>query len=350
LKSFYKNLTRGVSSRFCGQRIEEEKMRRISCNLILAIGLILTLGWTAEASAAKTDTKRPRNSGILSVQVTFDAPARAQAYRVLVDGVEVGLAGNRTASEFYLAPGVHTVEIEGPDDKVFVKEVEIRKGRRNCICLRVIEKTEKRPCPYDVRVDAPSQVKEGDLVTFVAVNAISASIPINYRWRITPETARITSGGNGESSITVDSTGLGRQTITAELDVTDDQYGETCFQQNKVQVPVVPEIPVVPEKVQCDVFESKSFDDDKYRFDNCVIQLRNRPDAQLYIIVYQGTDRLSRSRTTADLVRRRTIDYLVRTRGVDPRRIQVIMGGTRPRTTLELWIVPPGATLPVPND
>ncbi|MDQ3801366.1 MAG: hypothetical protein M3384_18240 [Acidobacteriota bacterium] len=324
----------------------------MSCNLILAVGLILTLGWVTENFAANNppDVKRPKNAGILSVQVTFDAPARAATYRVLVDGVEVGIAGNATPAEFYLSPGIHTVEIEGPNDQVFVKEVEIRRGVKNCICLRVVEKTERRPCPYDVRVDAPSQVKEGDLVTFVAVNAISASVPINYRWRITPETARVTSGGNGTASVTVDSTGLGRQTITAELDVTDDVYGPTCMQKNTVNVPVMPEERIVPEAIRCDVFESTSFDDDKYRFDNCVIQLRNRPDAQLYIIIYQGTDRLSRTRTTADLVRRRTMDYLVRTRGVDPRRIQIIMGGTRPRTSLELWIVPPGASLPVPND
>lgn len=340
-----------MNFRFCGQRIEEEKMRRISCNLILAVALILTMGWTAETFAAGSsiDVKRPKNAGILSVQVTFNAPAKPSAYRVLVDGVEVGLAGNSTPAEFYLSPGIHKVEIEGPNNQVFVREVEIRRGVKNCICLRVVERTDKRPCPYDIRVDAPEEVEEGSLVTFVSVNAISASVPVNYRWRVTPETLNITSGA-GTPSITVDTTGLGGQTITAELDVTDDVYGETCFQKNTVRTRVKSRVVVAPEKIRCDVFESTSFDDDKYRFDNCVIQLRNRPDAQLYIIIYQGTDRLSRSRTTADLVRRRTMDYLVRTRGVDPRRIQVIMGGTRPRTSIELWIVPPGASLPVPNE
>lgn len=323
-------------------------MRRISCNLILAVGLILTLGWASAAFANDKDGKRrPKNAGILSVQVTFEAPAQPSSYRVLVDGVEVGLAGNRTPAEFYLAPGIHTIEIEGPDDKVFVREVEIRKGVKNCICLRVFEKTTTRPCPYDVRVDAPEEVVEGEEITFVAVNAVSASTPINYRWRVSPESARIISG-LGTSSIVVDTTGMGNQAVTAELDVADDVSGPKCFQQNTVTTKVrrIPQ----PEKVRCDIFESTSFDDDKYRFDNCVIQLRNRPDAQLYIIIYQGTDRLSQRRVTAELVRRRTLDYLVRTRGVDPRRIQVIMGKSRPRTTIELWIVPPGASLPVPND
>ncbi|HLM00337.1 MAG TPA: hypothetical protein VK400_04720 [Pyrinomonadaceae bacterium] len=328
-------------------------MRRISSNLILAVGLILTLGWVTETLAAGNDrdVKRPKNAGILSVQVTFAASAQPAAYRVLVDGVEVGIAGNATPAEFYLSPGIHTVEIEGPNDQIFVREVEIRRGVKNCICLRVVERRDTRPCPYDVRVEAPEEVEEGALVTFVAVNAISASAPVNYRWRVTPDTVRVTGGGDGTPSITVDTTGLGSQTITAELDVTDDVSGPTCYQKDTTRTRVKPPPPpVLPERTRCDVFESTSFDDDKYRFDNCVIQLRNRPDAQLYIIIYQGTDRLSRARTTADLVRRRTMDYLVRTRGVDPRRIQIIMGGTRPRTSLELWIVPPGASLPVPND
>lgn len=327
-------------------------MRRISCNLILAAGLILTLGWINQTFAAGSnpDTKRPRNAGILSVQVTFDAPARPEAYDVLVDGVKIGRAGVSTPAEFYLSPGIHTIEIVGPDDKTFVKEIEIRKGVKNCICLRVIERTDSRACPYDVTVSAPEEVKEGDLVTFVAVNAVKADVPLNYRWRITPSTARITSE-LGQSSITVDSTGLGGQTITAELDVTDDVYGKTCQQRNSVSTKIPPPIiPPPPTRVLCDEFESTNQDDDKRRFDNCVIQLRSRPDDQLYIIVYQGTDRISRTRNTAEKLGKRTMDYLVRARGVDPRRIQIIMGGTRPRTTFQLWIVPPGASLPVPND
>jgi hypothetical protein len=319
-------------------------MRGISCKLIFAaVGLILSLGWVNEAFAENNiDVKRPRNAGILSVQTT------PESYDVLVDGVRIGRSGVATPAEFYLAPGIHRVEVLGPNGQTFSKEVEIRRGVKNCICLRVIEERSTRPCPYDVRVDAPSEIREGDLVTFAAINAVSASVPLNYRWSVTPDTARITSG-IGTSSITVDSTGLGRQTITAELDVTDDVYGATCMQKNSVRTNVLFEEPPPPTPTRCDVFESTSFDDDKYRFDNCVIQIRNRPDAQLYIIIYQGTDRQSQRRTTADLVRRRTMDYLVKTRGVDPRRIQIIMGGTRPRTSLELWIVPPGASLPVPN-
>jgi hypothetical protein len=318
-------------------------MRRISFNIILAVGLFLTLGWATETLAYNLDVKKPKNAGILSVQTT---PA---AYPVFVNGQEIGMSGVATPAEFYLSPGIHKVEVRGPAGQSFVREIEIRKGVRNCICLRVVENTTKRQCPYDVRVEAPPRVKEGDLVTFASINAVSDSIPLNYRWRVSPETARITSGG-GTSAITVDTTGMGDQVITAELDVTDDVYGATCFQKNSVRTTIEKIVIPPPERVLCDEFESKTFDDDKGRFDNCVIQIQNRPDAQLYIIVYQGTDRISRTRNTADRLGKRTLDYLVRARGVDPRRVQIIQGGSRPKTTFQLWIVPPGASLPVPND
>ncbi|HEX9961125.1 MAG TPA: hypothetical protein VGB00_09350 [Pyrinomonadaceae bacterium] len=324
-------------------------MRRISCNLLLAVGLILALGWVSETFADKKDRKRPRNAGILSVQVTFEKSARPEAYRVLVDGDEIGLAGNRTPREFYLSPGIHTVEIIGPDNQIFEKEVEIIKGEKNCICLVVRDKTKKTPCPYDVRVEVVKRAeREGDIVVFRAVNAVSASVPLTYRWTITPSQALVI-GEAGREEIEVDTTGLGGQQITAYLDVTDKIYGETCQQKNSASF--TPEKTIIrpPEPARCVVFETTSFDDDKYHFDNCVVALRNRPDAKLYINIYQGTDRFSRRRT-ADLVRRRTLDYLVNARGVDARSIQILMRGTRPRTTVEIWIVPPGAELPVPND
>jgi hypothetical protein len=315
-------------------------MRKTGYNFLLVIGLLLALAAVSEAS--DETRKPPKNAGILSVKTT------PGSYPVLVDGVVVGMSGVNDPAEFYLAPGFHKVEVQGPRGQTFSKEIEIRKGVRNCICLKVVETSTSRPCPYDVRVDAPERIREGDLVTFAAFNRVSGATPLNYRWRVYPESARITSG-LGTPAITVDSTGLGGQTISAELDVTDDVYGATCFQKNAVKTTVEKIVVPQPEKILCDEFESRTFDDDKARLDNCAIQVQNNPDSQLYIIVYQGTDRISRTRNTAEKLGKRTLDYLVKARGIDPRRIQIVQGGTRPKTTFQLWIVPPGATLPVPN-
>jgi len=158
---------------------------------------------------------------------------------------------------------------------------------------------------------------------------------------------RITSG-LGTSSITVDTTGMGGQRITADLDVTDDVYGATCFQKNSVPTEV--ERKPVISATQCDAFESRAFDEDKARLDNCVLQLQSNPDAQLYVIIYPGTDRISQTRNSYDNLSRRTLDYLVKTRGVDPRRVTIIRGpSNRLKSSYEIWFVPPGAPLPVPQ-
>jgi hypothetical protein len=318
-------------------------MLKTRYNFLLILVMMAIFGLSATAAFANdkdNKNKPPKDSGILSVK-TSPSP-----YIVRVDGVQVGMSGVGTATEFYVTPGLHRVEVEGPNGKTFVKEMDFRKGVRNCICLRAVEETIKRPCPYDVRVDGPEKVLEGDLITFVAVNAVSASVPLNYRWRVSPETAQITSG-LGTSSITVDTKNLGEQTLTAELDVTDDVYGATCQQKNSVSTGV--ERQKRPEPFRFDMFESKSFDDDKARFDNYVIQVQSIPDSQAYIIMYQGTDKVSVTQRDVDKLSKRALDYLVKARGLDPRRIQITKWGTKAHTTYELWIVPPGAQPPVPQ-
>jgi hypothetical protein len=318
-------------------------MRKIRYNFLFVIGLMLTLGITSAFGFGGDDkNNRPKNTGVLTVKTS------PVSYPVKVDGVDKGMSGIGTGAEIYLEPGMHKLEIQFPNGKIYTKDVEIIKDRKNCVCLKYIEETIKKPCPYDVSVSAPDKVLEGDLITFAAFNSVTGSTtPLTYRWKVSPDTVRITSG-LGTSAITVDTTGMGGQRITADLDVTDDVYGKTCFQKNSVPTEVEKK-PVI-SATECDMFESRAFDDDKARFDNCVLQLQGSPDAQIYIIIYQGTDKISMTRNTYDKLSKRTLDYLVKTRGVDPRRISIIKGGgIRPKTSYEVWLVPPGAQLPVPQ-
>ncbi len=139
------------------------------------------------------------------------------------------------ALNFISHPGVHLVEVEGPNGQTFRKEINIVKKVKNCICLNVVEKTTTRPCPYDMRVDGPESVTEGDLATFFARNIASttpiAGTALNYAWKVSPSSARITSG-LGTPAITVDTTGLGGRTLMVELDVTDGVYDASCRQTN----------------------------------------------------------------------------------------------------------------------
>jgi hypothetical protein len=317
-------------------------MRKIRYNFLFVVGLMLAFGLANITANANDDRgRRLKNTGILSVKTT------PQAFPVKVDGQVIGMSGVSTPAEFFLAPGMHRIEIEGPNGQTFSKELEIRRNAKNCICIKIVEQNISRPCPYDIRVDGPERVLEGDLITFAAFNAVTASeTPLKYNWTVSPSAVRITSG-QGTPSITVDTNGMGGQTIRAELDVWDGAYDANCRQ--KISVPTEVERPKVPEAARCDIFESRSFDDDKARFDNCVIELQNRPDSQLYIIVYQGTDKAGRTTSNAERLSKRTLDYLVKTRGIDPRRISIVNWGERPRTSFEIWIIPPGAQPPVPQ-
>ncbi len=313
-------------------------MRHTKFNFLFTVGLVLAFALSAftfeGGDKNKSKTKPPKNTGILSVRTT------PGAYQVRIDGQVVGMSGVSTGAEFYLAPGLHRVEVEGPNGKTFSRDIEVSRDTRNCICLKVVETINTRACPYDVRVDAPDKVLENDLITFSARNQKEATVPINYKWT---SNAPITSG-QGTPAVTVDSKGFGGTPITATLDVTDDVFGATCFQSNSVETNV--EKQIVPQAQRCDIFESQSFDDDKARFDNCTVQLQAEPDSQIYIILYQGAGKNSQN---VDKLGRRTLDYLVKTRGIDPRRIQIVKSGTRPRTSYEIYIIPPGAMPPVPQ-
>jgi len=312
-------------------------MRAFRYNFLFVIGLVLTIGISTATASAYDDFKGHKGTGMLTVRTSPDAMA------VKVDGQSVGMSGVGTAAEFYLTPGLHTVEVTAPDGKVWTNEIEILRGQKNCVCLKFISETITTPCPYRFHLEGPDKVMEGDLVTFAAINAGTAPIPIRYAWK---SNGRITSG-LGTPSITVDSTGMGGQNITADLDVNDDTYDNHCRQVLSVPTEVG-RIPPPPTPFRCDDFPVGSHDEDKARFDNCVIQVQNTPDAQLYVIIYPGTDRRSTTVNTYDKTSKFMLDYMVKTRGLDPRRMQIVKGPDRQTTTYVLWVVPPGATPPVP--
>ena len=318
-------------------------MRHSGQKIFVIIGLLLTIGLSATFATAPDDkSKRPKNTGILSIRTT------EEAYPVKVNGQYVGMSGVGSGAEFFLAPGFHMVEVTGPDGKVWQKEIEIRRDQRNCICLKIVRETMRTPCPYRFYLEGPDRVTEGDLITFAAVNAGTAPIPLRYAWKLSP--AGTIKNGLGTPSITVDTTGLGGRTITAELDVNDDTYDSRCRQviSAPTEITIIPPIEEA-KPLRCDEFEARTRDDDKARFDNCVIMAQNTPDSQLYIIIYPGSDRASVTRNTYERLSRQTLDYMVKERGFDPRRISIVRGSSRQRTTYEIWIVPPGARPPVPQ-
>lgn len=263
-----------------------------------------------------------------------------------VDGKPEGITST-DYREFDRDPGVHTIVITLPNGQRWTREIDLEAGRIKCVALnyRAAPPVVKSPCPYPVNISAPTQVNEGEVITYTADVAYTGTSALNYTWTVSPADARLLSGA-GTPTITVDSTGLAGQRITATL-VVDDGSGDTaCRQVSEASTFVPPTPPRENPSRQFDVCCSCSFDDQKARLDNLAVELQNDPSTTTYVIAYGGR----RSRMgQADLLGTRARDYLTSQRGIDASRIIVLNGGFREEDCVELWIVPSGATPPQPT-
>ena len=290
-------------------------------------------------TVAHADTKKKPNYGRIKLSTN------PGGYPVLIDGVP---SGNTTTNDrlLDLPPGPHTIEIIFPNGERWTREFVIAAGRIYCVGLaytpRSISIPPKLPCPYPVNVSAPASVNDGEVITFTADVAYSGSSALNYTWTISPANARIMNGA-GTPTIMVDSTGIGRNNVTAIL-VVDDGSGERACRQTAQAVTSVISTPPPPVKARIyDQFQPPAFDDVKARLDNLAIELQNAPTSQGYIIVYSGR----RSRAgQADRLATRAKNYMVKERGIDSSRLVVINGGYRESDYFELWLVPQGAEPP----
>ena len=186
----------------------------------------------------------------------------------------------------------------------------------------------KPPCPT-ISVSCPSDVDQGSPITYTA-SAGGASV--TYNWSVSAGT--ITSG-QGTSSITVDTAGLGGQTVTATVDVggLDPSCSRTASCSTSVRAPN-------PLARKFDEYGNIKFNDEKARLDNYAIQLQNEPGSTGVILAY-GTC-AGEAQARAD----RAKDYLVNTRGIDAGRLTTVDGGCKSDLGVELWVVPSGATAP----
>jgi hypothetical protein len=186
------------------------------------------------------------------------------------------------------------------------------------------------PCPA-VSVSCPSDVDQGSPITYTA--SVNGDANVTYNWSVSAGTI---SGGQGTSSITVDTTGLGGQTVTAtvELGGLDPSCSRTASCTTGIRAPNAP-------AVKFDEYGNIKFNDEKARLDNYAIQLQNSPGSQGYILAYGSCAGEAQAR--AD----RAKDYLVNTRGIDAGRLVTVDAGCRAELTVELWVVPTGATPPV---
>jgi hypothetical protein len=188
------------------------------------------------------------------------------------------------------------------------------------------------PCPT-VSVSCPTDVEEGQPITFTAsVTGGPEGAAWTYNWSVSAGTI---TGGQGTSSITVDTSNLGSQSVTATVSV--GGADPSCNNTGVCTTAVRPG-PQPPRKF--DEYGNIRFNDEKARLDNYAIQLQNEPGSTGTIIVYgscagEGQQRGDRAK-----------DYLVNTRGIEAGRITVVDGGCRSALTVQLWVVPQGSQAP----
>jgi hypothetical protein len=306
----------------------------------VTIMIALTFGLACTSTTAYAKKKRVKYG-------TIEISTNPGGFPLRIDGKPEGDTST-TVRVIELEPGRHNLEIALPNGGRWVRDFDVERGRKLCLNVNYHPKKytiTKSPCPYPVNISAPVSVNDGDLITFTSDVAYSGSSALNYTWTVSPSEARIVSGA-GTATITVDSTGLGSQRVSATLVVEDGSGDALCRQQAQASTEIVAKKPPVVECKPFDQFQSVAFDDDKARLDNLAIELQGAPDAQAYIIVYAG--RTSRA-GQADKLGKRSTDYLINQRGVDARRITVINGGYRDTDFIEIWICPPGAKTPQPT-
>jgi hypothetical protein len=217
-------------------------------------------------------------------------------------------------------------------------------GRIKCVVVNYnpLKPIAKSPCPFPVNISAPKQVTDGEIITYTADVEYSGTAPVRYTWQVTPSSARIISG-LGTSTLSVDSTGLGGQRITATLTADDGSSDPACAQIAQAVSLIAPlekKIIVAREYDECN---NCSFDDQKARLDNLAVELQNDPSTRAYIIAYGG--RMS-PLGQVDKLMSRSRDYLITKRGIDGLRLTVINGGFREEDSVELWLIPSGAAAP----
>jgi PEGA domain len=304
------------------------------------VALLALTFFTAQSATAYA--KKPKKAKYGTIKI-LSTPG---GFPISIDGKAYG----QTTTDFRaidLDPGLHNVVVTLPSGQLWTREIELPAGRIKCIALnyRPTPPPPTSPCPFPMNVSAPTKVNEGEIITYTADVSYSGTSNLIYSWTLTPANAHVI-GGAGTPTITVDSTGLGGQRITATL-VVDDGSGDSSCRQTAQAATEVPQ-PVRKTIVgrEFDTCCSCAYDDQKARLDNLAVELQNDPTTTTYIFAYGG-------RTSpvgqADRLLERARDYLVSQRGVDESRIILANGGFREEDCAEVWIVPRGATPPQPT-
>ncbi|HLL71113.1 MAG TPA: hypothetical protein VK363_06745 [Pyrinomonadaceae bacterium] len=198
--------------------------------------------------------------------------------------------------------------------------------------------SDTRQCPT-VTVSCPDTAQENleDALTFTAnVSGGDANVTPTFNWTVS---AGSISSGQGTSTIKVDTTGTGGQTVTATVDV--GGFSRECRTSNSCTTSIAKKS---APPIKFGEYVTRDLSANKAELDKFVLSLQQDPTAQGYIIAYGGrTSAPEDAQKAAD----NATDYTINTRKMDGARTLSGVGGYREQPTVELWIAPPGATPPL---
>ncbi len=183
----------------------------------------------------------------------------------------------------------------------------------------------------DLEIRAPqSSVSPGESLTFSAeVNGGDQNQQdITYTWSV--DKGEIISG-QGTRSITVSTTGLDDETVTATVNTSSSDTTCNCDKtQSETGI-----VAGSPRARLFDEFGNITANDVRARIDSLITELQNNPGSQGYILNY-GT--AAQVRTRENLIRNH-----LELRGYPLSNIVFVNGGVESQVRTRLWIVPQGA-------
>jgi hypothetical protein len=188
-----------------------------------------------------------------------------------------------------------------------------------------------------VDIDGPSEVEPGTPVVFkVKITGPIHTTKPEFNWKVSAGTIMT---GQGTDEITVDTVGLSGVELIATAELYGAPAGCRASASGTTQVKVQPFIC----GLAFDRYGDLKFEDEKARLDNFAIQLMNSPLASGSILMSAGRETYrNEARERLDRIK----SYLVDVREVEPYRIVTFDCGFAPELLIQLYIVPPGATLP----
>ena len=206
-----------------------------------------------------------------------------------------------------------------------------------CVLLLIIPSIAAQatdPCSL-VSVASPSKVDQGAPIVFTA-SVENRLGEVRYKW--TTSAGTIISGQD-TSSLAVDTTDLGGQTIEATVEVTGQNW--KCSAKSKTAI-----TPPIVETMPFDAYGDIDWEQEQARLDNFAVQVLNSPGARGLIMTSAGNP------TYRGEVRyrlQRAKNYLVKRRRVDPARLILTDGGYRTELTTILRVVYKDETIPSPD-